>query len=40
MGTLANSGDPDKMQHTAAFHQGLLCLLWLKQSSGTEIIII
>ena len=23
MGTLANSEDPDKMQHGAAFHQGL-----------------
>ena len=27
MGTLANSEDPDKMQHNAAFHQGLHCLL-------------
>ena len=26
MGTLANSEDPDKMPHDAAFHQGLLCL--------------
>ena len=25
------------MQHNAAFHQGLHCLLGLKQSSGTEI---
>ena len=24
------------MQHNAAFHQGLYCLLRLKQSSGTE----
>ena len=23
MGTLANSEDPDEMQHNAAFHQGL-----------------
>ena len=27
MGTLANSEDPDEMQHIAAFHQGLHCLL-------------
>ena len=39
MGTLANSEDPDEMQHNAAaFHQGLLCLLRLKESSGTEYI--
>ena len=25
------------MQHYAAFHQGLHCLLWLKQPSGTQI---
>ena len=37
MGTLANSEDPDEMQHNAAFHQGLHCLLGLKQPSGTEI---
>ena len=37
MGTLANSEDPDEMQHDAAFHQGLHCLLRLKQPSGTEI---
>ena len=38
MGTLANSADPDEMQHNAAFHQGLHCLLiGLKQPSGTEI---
>ena len=37
MGTLANSKDPDEMQHNAAFHQGLNCLLRLKQSLGTEI---
>ena len=37
MGTLVNSEDPDEMQHNAAFHQGLHCLLRLKQSSGTEI---
>ena len=36
MGTLANSADADKMQHNAAFHQGLHCLLRLKQHSGTE----
>ena len=32
--TLANSEDPNEMQHDAAFHQ---CLLGLKQPSGTEI---
>ena len=37
MGTLANSVDPDEMQHTAAFHQGLHCLLRSKEPSGTEI---
>ena len=37
MGTLANSKDPDEMQHYAAFHLGLHCLLKLKQSSGTGI---
>ena len=35
MGTLANSEDPDEMQHKAAFNQGLHCLLRLKQLSGT-----
>ena len=38
MGTLANSGYTDEMQHGAAFHQGLFCLLRLKQPSGTEIL--
>ena len=33
MGTLANSEDSDEMQHNAAFHQGLHCLLRLKRSS-------
>ena len=37
MGTMANSEDPDEMQHYAAFHQGLHCLQRLKQPSGTEI---
>ena len=36
MGTLANSEDPDEMQHNAAFHQCLHCFLILKQPSGTE----
>ena len=36
-GTLANSEDPDEMQHNAAFHLGLHCLLRLKQPSGTDI---
>ena len=35
MGTLANSEAPDEMQHNAAFHQDLHCLLRLKQPSGT-----
>ena len=26
-GTLANIEDPDEIQHNAAFHQGLQCLL-------------
>ena len=30
--TLANSEDPDEMQHNAAFHQGLHCLLLRKPS--------
>ena len=34
MGILANSEDPDEMQHKAAFHQGLHCLLRLKQEIG------
>ena len=37
MGTLANSEDPDEIQHIAAFQQGLHCLLRLKQPSGTGI---
>ena len=40
MGTLTNSGDPDKMLHNlhnAAFHQGLLCLLGQNLSSEKEI---
>ena len=36
MGTLANSVDPEEMQDNAAFHQGLHCLLRLKQSSGRK----
>ena len=40
MDTLANSEDLDEMQHNAAFHQGLHCLLRLKQSSETVLIII
>ena len=34
MGTLANSEDPHEIQHNAAFHQGLHCLLRLNQPSG------
>ena len=37
MGTLANSENQDEMQHNAAFHQGLHCLLRLIQSSGAEV---
>ena len=37
IGTLANSEDPDEMQHNAAFCQGIHCMLILKQPSGTEI---
>ena len=37
MGNLTNSEDPDEMQHNAAFHLGLHCLIRLKQSSGTKI---
>ena len=36
MGMLANSEDPDEMQHHAAFHQGLHCLLRIKQPSEIE----
>ena len=36
IGTLANSKDPDEMQHYAAFHQGLHCLLLkIKQPTGS-----
>ena len=37
MSTLANSEDPEELQYNAAFHQGLHCLLRLKQPSGKEI---
>ena len=33
MGTMANNEDPDEMPHSAAFHQGLHCLLKQNQSS-------
>ena len=36
IGNLANSEDPDKMQHYAAFYWGLHCLLRFKQSSGKK----
>ena len=39
MGTLTNSEDPDEIQHNAAFHQGLHCLIGLKQPSATEVYI-
>ena len=34
---MAISEDPDKMRHNAAIHQGMYCLLRLKQPSRTEI---
>ena len=37
MGTLANSEDTDEMQHIAAFHLHLHCLLRFKQPPGTDI---
>ena len=37
MYTLANSEDPDEMLHSAAFHQGLHCLLRQDWSSEKEI---
>ena len=37
MGTLANNEDPDEMQHNAAFHHILHCLLRLKPHSETAI---
>ena len=36
--TFANSKDPDEMQHNAAFHKGLHCLLWLKKLTDKNII--
>ena len=36
-GSLANSEDPDEMQHKAAFYQGLSCFLLLIQPTGREI---
>ena len=36
MSSFANSADPDEMQHNAAFHQGLQCLLRLKRYSDKE----
>ena len=40
MGTWANSEDPDEMQHNAAFHQGLHCMLRLNNLQGQKYIII
>ena len=37
MGTMANSEDPDEMQHKAAIHQDLHCLLRQIRSSEKEI---
>ena len=36
-GSLVNSEDPDEMQHYAAFHRSLHCLLRIKEPSWTEI---
>ena len=36
MGTLANSEDPDGMQHRAAFHQGLTACQNLKKTLMVE----
>ena len=38
MCTFENSEDSDEVPHVAAFHLGLHCLLWQKQSSEKEII--
>ena len=38
--TLANSEDPDKMQHNAAFHQGLHCLVRSNHLEGQRNVII
>ena len=40
MSTMTNSEDPDEMQHYAAFHQGVHCLLRLIQHLGQKNIII
>ena len=43
MGTLAKSEDQDEMQHYAAFHQGLQCLLSIQttfRDSNTPYIVI
>ena len=40
MGTLANSKDPNEMQHYAAFHLGLHCLLRLNNLKGQKYVII
>ena len=37
MGASANSEDPDEVPNETVFHQGLLCLLENKWSSGTEV---
>ena len=37
MDASANSEDPDEVPNEAVFHQGLLCLLEYKWSSGTEV---
>ena len=34
-GPLANSEDPDEMQHNAEFHQGMHCLLRLNRDRNT-----
>ena len=37
MGTLENSEDSHEMPHNTQFHQGLHCLLRLKQPTETEV---
>ena len=36
MSTFENSEDPDEMQHNAAFHQGLHCLIGKKDFQTKE----
>ena len=40
MSTFTNSEDPDKMQHNAAFHQGLHYLQWLNKPTEQKCTIV